>query len=528
MNRSFLALTTIAAIVPSASAQLTEATFQPAGAIGSVKAFGLTVDLDGTRGVAGGIDATQPTPAPGRAYVFERQGTEWTVVTELVVPTPSHGYGRAVALSGDVAVIGDGGGFPETPEMATAVGAAHVFTFDGLAWTLTQTLQSGVTGDGFGQGVAIHGETIVVGAPEPVPGATAAAPAVVYRRVNGIWTKLQDLVGFGALAEDRFGDAVGVHDDLIVVGAPSEKQLAGAAYVFEEAAGTWNLTQKLTLGALTFGARFATTLAVHGERFLVGAPEWNMGIGAALLYEKQAFVGWTDVHLFQKPMGIAQVGDRFGTDVDLDHERVAIGTPGESWPLGAVYAAKEDGGNWPLHRILGDSGPINGHGTAVAVAGDRVATGEPLTTAQGLVQISFIGDTGEPLQSNTDELSVSVGGTQHLSLDLHAQPFAGDTFLILGSISGATPGIPLPNGGTLPLNFDPYFSFTFANPSAGLPAPGIGTLSGAGNAVSAVVVPAGVFPSAVGLTLHHAVVTLQPGTFEVTGATNAVDVKLVP
>ncbi|MFG0319786.1 MAG: hypothetical protein ACF8XB_21120 [Planctomycetota bacterium JB042] len=524
MHRSVLALTTLVALATPAPAQMIEASFPPPAGIDDL---GLTVALDGTRGVAGAETAGVPQPRPGRAIVFERTESSWTTVAELAVPGATPAYAKSVAIDGDVAVIGDAGALAGSLEAASAVGAVHVFTFDGNAWLLTQTLQSGVVGDGFGRSVAVHGETLVVGAPDAPAAASTAQPTRVFRRLAGVWTKTQDLVGVDSAPDDRFGDAVDLFDDLLVVGAPDDLFGSGSAYVFEEVSGSFVPTQKLNLGPLAGTAAFGDALSVHGERVLIGAPEWNGAVGAALLYAKQPGLGWSHLRTFQRGAAFAAHNDRFGVSVDLRPGRVAIGVPGES-PGGAVYFGVEDPPSWPLHRIEPVGGPFSAYGFSVALAGDRVAAGLPVLGATGLLQVAYCGLAGEVLDASTDAISVASGGTQVLSLDLPSAEVAGDTFLLLGSLSGDAPGVPLPNGGTLALNPDPYFFFSFANPTAGLLAPGIGTLNGAGNAESAVVVPAGAFPSAVGLTLHHAAVTLQPGTFEVTGATNAVPLTFVP
>ncbi len=532
MLRTVTTFAACVALSASAAAQLTESEIAPSSP--DSRRYGRSVDLDGARGVAGATDVpTGPFLPPGRAFVFERADAAWTTVAALAAPNPSEAYGDAVAVSGDVAVVGDAGAPADTPEAATAVGAAHVFTFDGIQWSLAQSLQSGIAGDGFGRSVAVDGETIVVGAPDLPPGALAPSSARVYRRTNGVWTKVADLLGLTTAVGDRFGAAVGIHGPAIAVGAPHDDAHGGTADVFEESGGVWSQTAHLAAGPLAGSAHFGEALAVHGGRVLVGAPDWSGSVGAAILYEDLPGIGWNEAHVFQKgPFGAAF--DRFGADVDLDGERVVIGTPGESLvgpgqgpPVGVAYVGVEDGGAWSLHRIEPESVVVIGLGSAVAISGPRVAAGNPTGKVPGRVQVSFVAPAGEALDANTDTLSVSGGGTQALLVDLPAA-VAGHTFLFLGSLSGASPGLPLPNGGTLALNPDPYFFFTFANPTAGLLAPGTGTLDGAGNAAGAFFVPAGAFPTAVGLTLHHAAVVFAPGTFEVTGATNSVPITFVP
>lgn len=62
-----------------------------------------------------------------------------------------------------------------------------------------------------------------------------------------------------------------------------------------------------------------------------------------------------------------------------------------------------------------------------------------------------------PLSLSDNRLSESTGGTIDLSLNA-GLPNANREYLVLGSISGTEPGIPLPGGQTtLPLNYDLFF-----------------------------------------------------------------------
>ena len=114
------------------------------------------------------------------------------------------------------------------------------------------------------------------------------------------------------------------------------------------------------------------------------------------------------------------------------------------------------------------------------------------------------------------EVSAVAGGAQDLDLDAGAG-HAGETYLLLGSLSGTVPGLPL-GGVTLPLNSDAYFAFTAANP--GVPIVGaVGALDGAGRSTAQVVLPAGL-AFLVGLEAHHAYLTID-GTGAFAFASNA-------
>ncbi|MCH9003337.1 MAG: FG-GAP repeat protein, partial [Planctomycetes bacterium] len=78
--------------------------------------FGWSTAISGDYAVVG---TDEPSSSTGAAYIYERDGLSWTAPTiERLLPTPEldndDEYGRAVAISGRVAIVGarkhDGGG----------------------------------------------------------------------------------------------------------------------------------------------------------------------------------------------------------------------------------------------------------------------------------------------------------------------------------------------------------------------------------------------------------------------------------
>ena len=102
-------------------------------------------------------------------------------------------------------------------------------------------------------------------------------------------------------------------------------------------------------------------------------------------------------------------------------------------------------------------------------------------------------------------------------------PNAGGMYMLLGSISGTTPGIFILPGVVLPLNFDVYTQFTFSFPNSGLLSNSMGTLNGQGQATATFNLPATGNPGLVGLTIDHAFVNL-PVNF----VSEAVQVEITP
>lgn len=131
---------------------------------------------------------------------------------------------------------------------------------------------------------------------------------------------------------------------------------------------------------------------------------------------------------------------------------------------------------------------------------------------------SFYGDLAS--------LSGSAGGTQQWAVDV-GPGFAGQLYLVLGSLGGTQPGIPLAPGVVLPLVSDAYFALTLANPNLPPLQNSLGELDGAGRAFPAFLLPVGSAALA-GLVAHHAVVTLDPAAPAVSSATNPVALDFTP
>lgn len=202
-------------------------------------------------------------------------------------------------------------------------------------------------------------------------------------------------------------------------------------------------------------------------------------------------------------------------------------------------------------QILFNASAITGAGNVTAlycydpIVGVRLVTagGDPIEVAPGVIKnvgsfggIQFNNGNGGPLSFNANGdfalrvtmsdgtaaimlahcgsfngapkcISAATGGAHDLFLD-GGTAQAGNTYLVVGSVTGTTPGF---NVGPIhvPLNNDPYFSITvqFANTPAYMNT--FGTLDAEGQGTATINIPAGI-PSLAGLTLNHAFLGFSP------------------
>ena len=200
-------------------------------------AFGLAVALSGDTALVGAPDKTVGGNfGQGAAYVFTRTAGVWTQ-QQLTASDSAEGdqFGDAVALSGDTALVG---AYGKRRGANPYQGAAYVFTRTAGVWTQQQQLTaSGGAYDLVGSSVALSGDTALVGASFMTVGTNdSQGAACVFTRSAGVWTQRQKLTASDAAAGDGFGDAVALSGDTALVGA-SYKTVGtnveqGAAYVF--------------------------------------------------------------------------------------------------------------------------------------------------------------------------------------------------------------------------------------------------------------------------------------------------------
>ncbi|MBK9385663.1 MAG: FG-GAP repeat protein [Planctomycetes bacterium] len=194
--------------------------------------FGFSVAIEGDRAFVGapGADAIA-----GAVYVYARSGAAWVFQQKIVAAdrTADAWFGHDLAISGDTLVVGS----PEDP--STGSGAAYVFEPVSATWVEQQKLQSSdlAIGDGLGRSVAIEDDAIVLGARwADHSGRGDAGAAYVFSRAGGSWSQTRKLVSSDPQAGDSFGDCVALHHGTVLVGAPADDTLtltnAGAAYVF--------------------------------------------------------------------------------------------------------------------------------------------------------------------------------------------------------------------------------------------------------------------------------------------------------
>ena len=252
--------------------------------------------------------------------------------------------------------------------------------------------------DFFSVGVAVSGDTAIVGASGEDAAGSFAGAAYVFQRDEGgtdNWGEVKKLTASDAQAGDAFGFSVAISGDTAVVGALNEGAAAfdaGAAYVFgrnEGGADNWGEVKKLTASDAEISDAFSRSVAVSNDTAVVGAPAEDTGgdrAGAAYVFGRNegGADNWGEVK--KLTAFDAQAGDRFGHDVALSGDTTVIGAYNEDAgggpfdEFGAAYVFERDQGgvdNWgEVKKLTASDAQANDEfGFSVAISGETAVVG---------------------------------------------------------------------------------------------------------------------------------------------------------
>lgn len=327
--------------------------------IGPYDNFGTSVSIDGDYAIVGApYEDPNGISNSGSAYIFHRSGTTWTQQAKLnrtAQSTVNAYFGWSVDISGDTVIIGAyyANSQPNPWTFIPGAGTAYIYVRIGTSWAFQARLNASDRAqyDFFGYSVAIDGNYVIVGAfledptiPYPFGSAqTNAGSAYVFERSGTGWTQISKLTAPDGTTSDEFGNSVAISGNHIVVGVARKYgsgYYSGAAYVFYMFPGTnnWQYVQKLVASDETASDFFGKSVAIEGNRIIVGA--WR-----------------------EDPNGITNAGCAYVFDYP----------PGGPW----LETTK---------LIASDAGNADEAGTSVAVSGNSVIVGAAWKTTSGLNQ----------------------------------------------------------------------------------------------------------------------------------------------
>lgn len=339
--------------------------------------FGWSVAIDGDYAIVGAYREDEDASGnntlanAGSAYIFENDGSgNWIQVEKIVASDrqTDDEFGWSVSIHGTTAVVGAraedhnvaGGSY------IYSAGSVYIFDRDGSGnWNQSQKIcaadraadinypggYSGEDlGDQFGWAVSIWGDYLIVGAlhhdyavVSPPSGILwSSGAAYIFERSGGVWSQVQKIQNFDRESWDRYGCAVDIDTNVVIVGAYSEDEVEdgvsgtltnpGSAYLYERnVSGTWAFTQKIVPDDRNSGDHFGYSFALEDTLLVIGThsddhDENDANVkddaGSAYIFEKNGGT-WSQ---FQKiDASDRDTLDEFGISVGLSGHTILIG-----------------------------------------------------------------------------------------------------------------------------------------------------------------------------------------------------------
>lgn len=304
-------------------------------------------------------------------------------------------YGRSVSVNGDTALVGS----IEPCGQGLFCSRVHIYRRSASAsgkWIEDATITSDdPTPDGFGNAVAIDGDIAVIGARNAAcaEGLNCGA-AHIFRRdpSTGAWNREAKVTALDPRASDLFGWTVSVSGDTAVIGGGRGRECAGVAgtrcgavYVFRRSrlTGAWVSEGELAIPYAGERNELGWSISVSGDLTLIGDPASScaagLRCGAAYVYRFDSETGvWLQAATLTDPDTTDY--DELGTSVSIDGDTAIVGAPGVPNGYrgsGVVYVFRRAAGAWVLEArlIAEDAFPSAQFGKVVSLAGDTVAVG---------------------------------------------------------------------------------------------------------------------------------------------------------
>lgn len=353
--------------------------------------FGRVVVVDGdTLAVSAPDDNTSPDgETDGAVSVYIRNGARWELQQKLYYVNNhlNDGFGRGLALSGDTIVVGAAGvdvnvSGPLDPD--TNEGAAVVFTRSNGRWTQQQVLRAddAQPNDYFGQTVAMAGDTIAV----TTLTSNRGRGLYLFKRNGTIWTQQQprlSTVGHVALNSDTLA--------VPFYGGFAEDHVK----IYTRNGNVWVLRQELRADPSNSATGFGASVALSEDHLVVGATSESLtpgGIGEGAVYVfGRSGAGW--VRKQKLAVEDRANNDRFGVSTGVSGNKLVVGTlysdDSPRTTAGAAYVFSYNGTSWTQQAQLGPSDGVKGDRFAqsVAISGNTVLVG---ATFNGQVRTPII------------------------------------------------------------------------------------------------------------------------------------------
>ncbi len=276
-----------------------------------------------------------------------------------------------------------------------AMGVCAAFGFKAGAQVLCPTSDFHLDGTdrNFAVSMAVSDQWAAIGASEDSDHGIDAGAVHVFRRDGAGWVEHSKLFGSGPSFEANFGLSVALSGNRIVVGAPysdASGNNSGLAYVFEYNGSAW-VQQAVLLGDGVHANDNFGYVSIEGDRIAIGAPGTRSHEGAVYVFR------FKDSAWVQETRLRPDVAGSFGNSVALSTDRLIVGARSDDTvgsDAGAAYVFGFSGSEWVQEaKLFPDEPGTKVFGTAVSLSGDCAAVSSRTPSISGWVYL-FQRDAG--------------------------------------------------------------------------------------------------------------------------------------
>jgi hypothetical protein len=310
-----------------------------------------------------------------------------------------------------------------TPAQETRARTDSPATQPSMLWAQLSRIVSS-RGSGYQPPVAVSGETIVISGLFGIDGSLA----YVYVKPASGWTNMQLAahlrVGGGV---PIVGGAVSIDGDTIVVSSspdacPRFCQAKGSLYVFVKPPAGWSdMTPTAVLQPSDLVSGEYLTVFLSGNTVVAGNPYANANTGEAYVFVRPPG-GWANMTETAKlTASNGAANDELGSSVAVDGDTVVTGAPVSSAYQGRAYIFAKPPGGWKnetqtAELKASDGQPRDYLGSSVAIQGGTAVVGAPqnYTGNPGVAYVFVQPSAGWSNMTQTGKLTAadSLGDSQ--------------------------------------------------------------------------------------------------------------------
>ncbi len=266
--------------------------------------------------------------------------------------------------------------------MVSPVWALHSFDFS--AW-------DGESGDYFGCAVDMDGTFAIVGASGDDDLGESTGAAYIMQFNGSVWHVVEKLTASDGDGDADYGISVAISGNRAIVGASGDThdgKRTGAAYIYAYDGSSWHEMQKIIAEDGRIKDWFGCSVGIYGDDAVIGAwanDENGEDAGAAYVFH---FTGsqWVQEAKLLSSDGSAH--DYFGGSVAISESGIIVGADDEDSngsSSGAAYIFNSDGNDWvETAKLTPSDGSSGDHfGDSVDISGDVAAIGAPWDDPKG-------------------------------------------------------------------------------------------------------------------------------------------------